>query len=342
MIDLKSLSEEDILTFIKDNGLPHYRSRQLLHWIYEKNITDINQITEFTKELREKLSESAYISHLKLITSEMSGDGTRKYLFELEDGKRIESVLIPDNDRLTLCISSQVGCALGCTFCLTGKSGFQRNMRACEITDQVLSVNRRITPRRITNIVFMGMGEPLLNLENVSGAIKLITGHIKISKRRITVSTAGIAPIIRQIGMAMPMVNLAVSLNAPNDKIRSRIMPINNTYNIKKLMKACRDFPLPSRRRITFEYVLIKDLNDSISDADELGKLLKDIPSKINLIPFNPTPGINLQSPEDSTITDFQNALIRKEITTLIRKSKGSDISAACGQLSGKYKKPRK
>ena len=188
----------------------------------------------------------------------------------------------------------------------------------------------------------MGMGEPLLNLENVSGAIKLITGHIKISKRRITVSTAGIAPIIRQIGMAMPMVNLAVSLNAPNDKIRSRIMPINNTYNIKKLMKACRDFPLPSRRRITFEYVLIKDLNDSISDADELGKLLKGIPSKINLIPFNPTPGINLQSPEDRTITDFQNALIRKEITTLIRKSKGSDISAACGQLSGKYKKPRK
>jgi 23S rRNA (adenine2503-C2)-methyltransferase len=341
MVDLKSLSEEELLTFTQNFGLPRYRGKQLLHWIYEKKATDIAQITELSKELRSELSNEAFISNLTLVRSETSGDGTAKYLFELEDRERIECVLIPDDDRLTLCISSQVGCALGCKFCVTGKTGFRRNLKAHEITDQVLSVGRLISPRRITNIVFMGMGEPLLNLDNVLSAIKIINRYIKISKRRITVSTAGIASKIKDLATDPPMVNLAISLNASNDKTRSLIMPINKKYNIKTLLDACRAFPLPKRRRITFEYVLLKDINDSIRDAEETARLLNGIPSKINLIPLNQVQGIKLERPDDSRVIAFQKKMIDKGLTAIIRKSKGSDISAACGQLSGKHRKQR-
>jgi 23S rRNA (adenine2503-C2)-methyltransferase len=338
MIDLKSLSEQELLAFVQDLGLPRYRSKQLLHWIYEKKTTDIAQITEFSKELRSKLSNKAYISSLSLEGSETSFDGTTKYLFALDDKEKIESVLIPDDNRLTLCVSSQVGCALGCQFCLTGKIGFIRNLRAHEITDQILSISRFISPQRITNIVFMGMGEPLLNLDNVLDAIHHINRYMKISKRRITVSTAGIAPKIQYLGAEPPTVNLAISLNASNDKIRSTIMPINKKYNIKTILDACRAFPLPKRRRITFEYVLLKDINDSVRHAEETAQLLDSIPSKINLIPLNEVPGLKLKRPDDSTVITFQKKLINKGLTAIIRKSKGADISAACGQLSGKHR----
>jgi 23S rRNA (adenine2503-C2)-methyltransferase len=338
MIDLKSLSEQELLAFVQDLGLPRYRSKQLLHWIYEKKTTDIAQITEFSKELRSKLSNKAYISSLTLEGSETSFDGTTKYLFALDDKEKIESVLIPDDNRLTLCVSSQVGCALGCQFCLTGKIGFIRNLRAHEITDQILSISRFISPQRITNIVFMGMGEPLLNLDNVLDAIHHINRYMKISKRRITVSTAGIAPKIQYLGAEPPTVNLAISLNASNDKIRSTIMPINKKYNIKTILDACRAFPLPKRRRITFEYVLLKDINDSVRHAEETAQLLDSIPSKINLIPLNEVPGLKLKRPDDSTVITFQKKLINKGLTAIIRKSKGADISAACGQLSGKHR----
>ncbi|MEE9524202.1 MAG: 23S rRNA (adenine(2503)-C(2))-methyltransferase RlmN [Thermodesulfovibrionales bacterium] len=339
MIDLKSLSEEEIFAFARDFDLPDYRGKQLLHWIYEKKVTDIAQISELSRELRAKLSNKAFISNLTLVVSETSIDGTTKYLFELEDGKMIESVFIPDDNRLTLCISSQAGCALGCKFCVTGKTSFRRNLKAHEITDQVLSVSRIISPQRITNVVFMGMGEPLLNLDNVLSAIKVINQYMKISKRRITVSTAGIAPKIKDLAADPPMVNLAISLNASNDITRSLIMPINKRYNIKTLLDACRAFPLPKRRRITFEYVLLKDINDSTGDAEETARLLNGIPSKINLIPLNEVQGIKLERPDDSRVIAFQKKMIDKGLTAIIRKSKGSDISAACGQLSGKHRK---
>ncbi|UCG78758.1 MAG: 23S rRNA (adenine(2503)-C(2))-methyltransferase RlmN [Nitrospirota bacterium] len=337
MIDLKSLSEEEIHRSMENEGLPKFRARQLLHWLYERNVSDIESITELSKELRSRLSRSYFISKPKLAREEVSQDGTSKYLFELSDGQDIESVLIPDGDRLTLCVSSQAGCYLKCAFCLTGKAGFRRDLKHYEITDQVLSVNNIIYPKRITNIVLMGMGEPLLNFDNVAKAVDLITKYVKISKRRITLSTAGIAKELNRIGRDMQMVNLAVSLNAPNDVTRSMLMPINRKYPLKDLIKACREFPLPTRRRITFEYIMIKDTNDSVKDAVDVVKLLKGIPSKVNLIPLNPVAGIMLERSSDRTIHEFQKILLKNNVTAIIRKSKGADISAACGQLRGKH-----
>jgi len=339
MINLKKLKEEEVMEFIRDIGLPEFRARQLLHWIYEKHAQHIEEITEFSRDLRRRLSEVAYISGLGLITSEESSDGTTKYLFELEDGERIESVLIPDEDRLTLCISSQVGCALGCRFCRTGMTGFRRNLDAFEITDQVLAVARRIKPGRITNIVFMGMGEPLLNIDNVRDAIVTINRFIGISRRKITVSTAGVAPALPRLADRIPQVNLAVSLNAPDDRTRSMLMPINRKYNLDRLMEACRRFPLPPRRRITFEYVMIRDVNDSLRDADRVARLVGRIPAKVNVIPYNETEDSEFRSPDPERVGAFQARLLSRGIAATVRKSRGADIMAACGQLTGSYEK---
>ena len=268
LTDLKSLDKSSLREFMKNEGLPAFRAGQLLHWMYEKNITGIGEITEFSKTLRENLSQKAFISTLRVKEMLTSRDGTEKYLFELDDGENfIESVLIPaDEDqanddqnqktktpRLTLCISSQAGCAAGCLFCLTGKLGLIRNLTSREIVEQVLSVQRHITPRKITNIVFMGMGEPLNNIENVADALRILTELVHFSKRRITVSTSGIVPGILKLPEMAPMVNLAVSLNAATDETRNHIMPINRRYGLSSLMQALRQFPVPSRGRITFE-----------------------------------------------------------------------------------------
>jgi 23S rRNA (adenine2503-C2)-methyltransferase len=282
-INLKSLTKQEVESFIKESGLPAFRAKQLLHWMYERYAQSLGDITEFSKDLRDKLSKKAYISNLELFGRQISKDGTEKFLFELQDGETIESVLIPDIDRLTLCISSQVGCAMGCSFCLTGKLGLIRNLKAHEIVDQIISVNRTIMPRQITNIVFMGMGEPLANFENVVDAVWRITDLMNISPRRITLSTAGIVPKILELSRKAPPVNLAISLNATTDKVRDYIMPLNKIYPIKALLDVCRKFPLPARRRITFEYVLLKDVNDSPEDARRLAELLRGIPSKVNL-----------------------------------------------------------
>ncbi|MGE5894492.1 MAG: 23S rRNA (adenine(2503)-C(2))-methyltransferase RlmN [bacterium] len=337
MIDLKSLSEASVFDLFREMGLPSFRARQLLHWLYERNITDIEKITEFSRELRDKLKSIAYISTPALLSSELSSDGTTKFLFQLDDGERIESVLIPDRDRLTLCVSSQVGCAMGCGFCLTGGIGFKRNLRSREITDQVLSVNRMIEPRTITNIVFMGMGEPLLNLEEVGAAIRIMTKYIRISRRHITVSTCGIAPKIRELGQMKPLVNLAVSLNAGDDATRSGIMPVNRKYPLKKLTAALKEFPRSPRQRITFEYVLLRGINDSDEQARKTVQLLSGIPSKVNLIPYNPAEGSGFRKPGMDRVLAFQEILSKAGITAIIRKSKGSDIAAACGQLSARY-----
>ena len=337
-IDLKSLSKDDVESFIKDAGLPSFRSRQILHWIYERYAQSLEEMTELSKKLREELAERAYISNLTLLNRLTSHDGTEKFLFGLEDGETIESVLIPDEERLTLCISSQVGCAMGCVFCLTGKSGLKRNLGPHEIIDQVISVNRMILPRRITNIVLMGMGKPLANFDNVVEALRRMTGVMVISPRRITLSTAGIVPRIAELGQLGLKVNLAISLNATTDSVRDVIMPINKTYPIKAVLDTCRKLPLQQTRKITFEYVMLKDINDSTADAKRLVRLLHGLQSKINLIPFNPYSDCEYERPDDIAVLLFQEILAKAEVTVIIRKSKGRDILAACGQLKARYK----
>lgn len=338
-INLKSLSKKELEAFVAGLNLPSFRTKQLTHWIYERYASSIEAVTEFSKELREKLSCRAYISNLELLKKERSNDGTEKFLFLLEDGESVESVLIPDKDRLTLCISSQVGCAMMCKFCLTGRLRLKRNLKAHEIVDQVIAANRLSGPGpgRITNIVFMGMGEPLENFDETVEALHRLTGLMKISKRRITLSTSGIVPRLRDLAAKAPAVNLAVSLNATTDGVRDRIMPINKKYPIKALLDACRKFPLEPRRRITFEYVMLDHVNDSPEDARRLTKLLKGIASKVNLIPFNPYEGSELRRPPDDRILEFQKILLDANMTVLIRKSKGPDILAACGQLKAAY-----
>lgn len=335
--DLKALTEEELKGFFQSLGEPPYRAGQLVHWIYQRGATSLAEITVFSKALREELSKRACISNLKLLKRQTSQDGTEKFLFGLQDGERIESVLIPEKDRLTLCISSQVGCALGCRFCLTGTIGFKRNLLAHEIVDQVIAVQRLIRPRRITNIVLMGMGEPLLNLENVSEALWRITRLIGISRRRITLSTAGVVPGIKRLPEMAPMVKLAVSLNGTTDEVRSMLMPINKRYPLSELLRALREFPLEPRARITFEYVLIRGVNDSPSDARRLIQLLSGIPSKVNLIPFNPHHGSNFESPSEEVIREFISVLENSPITVTMRRSRGRDISGACGQLKAEY-----
>lgn len=336
-INLKALSKQELESFIKESALPSFRTKQLLHWIYEKHVRSISDITELSKDLRERLAEKAFISNLELLERKASPDGTEKYLFGLEDGEGIESVLIPDEERLTLCISSQAGCAMGCSFCLTGTMGLKRNLQPHEIVDQIIAVSRLIEPRKITNIVFMGMGEPLANFDNVVEALRRITGGMKISPRRITLSTSGIAPKIPELAVKAPKVKLAVSLNATTDTVRDHIMPVNRTWPLKTLMEACRKAPLMARERITFEYVLLKDVNDTREDAKRLIHLLKGIQSKVNLIPFNPYPGSDFARPDEKSVLEFQNILLSAHITVIIRKSKGRDISAACGQLKAHY-----
>lgn len=335
--NLKAMTKQELDTFIKAAGLPAYRARQILHWIYERYAESIQDVTELSKELREKLAEQAYISTLAVLSRQRSSDGTEKFLFGLGDGESIESVLIPDEDRLTLCISSQVGCAMCCRFCLTGTMGLKRNLEAYEIVDQVIAVNRTIAPGRITNIVLMGMGEPLANFDNVVEALWRITELVKISAKRITLSTSGLAPKILELAHKGPKVKLAISLNAATDEVRDQLMPVNRTYPLKVLLDACRKFPLQAGRRITFEYVLLKGVNDSLEDARRLVELLKGIPSKINLIPFNPYPGAEFQRPDDQQVLAFQNILLAAHMTAIIRKSKGQDILAACGQLKARY-----
>ncbi len=347
-INLKALSKAAMEEFVKEQGLPAYRAKQILHWIYEKKAESIEDITEFSRELRRKLSDIAYISNLKLLKRQVSEDGTEKFLFGVEDAESIESVLIPDEDRHTLCISSQVGCAMSCGFCLTGGIGFKRNLKAHEIVDQIIAVSRLIkgdsgrgtkSPfRSITNIVFMGMGEPLLNLDEVVEALHRITELMGFSKRRITLSTCGIAPKITELYRRAPHVNLAVSLNAATDEVRNRLMSINKKYPIRVLLDACRRIHLSPRDRITFEYVMIDGMNDSLADAKRLVTLLRGIPSKVNLIPFNPFAGSRFKRPSDERVLAFQEILVRGKIYTFIRKSKGQDILAACGQLKANYK----
>ncbi|MBT0653615.1 23S rRNA (adenine(2503)-C(2))-methyltransferase RlmN [Geomobilimonas luticola] len=333
-VDLKNLTLADLEAFIAGQGKERFRARQIFKWIYQQGVTDFASMTNLSREFRAELAAAARVSDLQPEVVEVSTDGTRKYLFRLEDGARVESVLIPDEGRNTLCISSQVGCAMACEFCLTGTFRFTRNLTTAEIVNQVCSVKRDAD---IRNIVFMGMGEPLANLDNVVPAIKVLIDNdgLQFSNRRVTVSTSGLVPELDILGASVT-VNLAVSLNATTDELRDRIMPVNRRYPLKELLAACKRFPLPSRRYITFEYVLIRDLNDTLDDARRLVKLVSDIPCKINLIAFNEHEGCSFRAPTQEAIDRFHKYLLDKHFTVITRASRGGDISAACGQLKGR------
>lgn len=348
--NIKTINPDEWPSIFAGLGLKPYASKQVFQWLFKKGISSFEEMTNLSKEARKILSDNFDISSLKEITCQEARDGTKKYLFELEDGEKIEAVTIPaDDGRVTLCISSQVGCQLGCKFCRTADIGFKRDLCSSEIVDQVLHVStldRHVvrpgrTPRDdngITNIVFMGMGEPLNNYENVAGAIKILSSEdgLLVARRRITISTAGIVPGILRMAKDKLGVKLAVSLNATTDEVRRKMMPVAKLYSIDEILSACKEYVPPgSRWRTTFEYVMIDGINDSIGDAKRLVHLMSRLPSKVNLIPYNPFPESSFDKSKEEVLKQFYNYLYNKGIQVNIRASKGSDILAACGQLAG-------
>ena len=334
--NLLTLDEPALERFVQDLGWPKFRARQILRWLYQERARDIGRMTDLSKAERARLSATAVIDRITDCDVRRSNDGTRKFLLRLADGLVIESVLIPDADRLTLCLSTQVGCTLDCGFCLTGQMGLKRNLAAHEIVGQALAVLDRLGPgERLTNVVLMGMGEPLANFEAVADAVSRLTNTrwgLGIPARRITLSTAGLASRLRDV--AALGVNLAVSLNATTDAQRNRLMPaVNRLHPLNRLLAACRAYPLPPHRKLTFEYVLLAGENDSEEDARRLTKLLNGIRCKVNLIPFNPFPGSPYRRPADAGVLRFQAVLRKAGFDALIRKSKGRDVLGACGQL---------
>jgi 23S rRNA (adenine2503-C2)-methyltransferase len=342
-VDLKSLTYDDAVAFATSElGEPRFRGEQIFRWVHGRRARSFEAMTDLPVRLREKLAEHASICALEVAEVQRSTDGTRKLRLVTRDGRSIETVLIPDGDKLTQCISSQVGCALDCQFCATAKLGLMRNLDAGEIADQVYRALDFLAAeepdRRITNIVYMGMGEPLHNFAQVARSLELLTHEhgANLSHRRITVSTVGLVPGIRKLGALEVRPNLAVSLNASCDEVRDEIMPINKRFKIAELLAAVREFPLENRRRITFEYVLLAGVNDSIDDAVRLGKLLRPIRCKLNIIPFNPHPEAPYARPSADAIAAFQAEAKRQGLPTYLRTPRGDDIDAACGQLANR------
>jgi 23S rRNA (adenine2503-C2)-methyltransferase len=339
MRNLVGTTLEEITEWMTALNEPAYRARQIYAGVYGRLLRSWDSFTDLGKPLREKLKGSFSIEYPSIHKVFVSSDGTRRYLFELSPGQRIEAVYIPEEKRDTLCISTQIGCAVGCLFCATGRLPMQRNLWPGEIVGQVLALEAdRGTISKRLNIVIMGMGEPLNNYDNVMQSIRLMADDrgMSISPRRITLSTAGVVPGIRKLAEEPVIPNLAISLNATTDPVRDMLIPINKKWNIDALLESCRNFPLERRRRITFEYVLIDGMNDSVIDAHRLAKLLMGLKKKINLIPINPAASISLKPPDPERIMQFQNILISHHITANIRRPRGGDISAACGMLAAK------
>jgi len=338
-----SLGFEEIEALGAKLGWKRYRTAQVLAWVYKRYVTDIDAMTDLSKADRLRLSEAVTLSPLEIVSHQKSIDGTEKFLFALADGKQIETVLIRDDSRRTLCISSQVGCTLDCTFCLTALMGLKRNLRSDEILNQILTVQSLLPEdERISNIVLMGMGEPIANLSALQKALVWMISQtgFDLASRRVTVSTAGMIPQIEKLLDGPVDVNLSISLNATTDEVRDRLMPkVNRLYPLKELMAACRRFKLPPRRSITFEYVMFEGVNDSLEDAARLIVLTRGIRCKVNLIPFNHYPDALYQCSSEAAILRFQNHLLQAKVRTTIRKSKGQDILAACGQLKGQFTK---
>ena len=314
-------------------GASRYRGRQLATWIYRKGVVDLEAMTDLPKDFRGALASGAVVALPEVELETPSQDGSRKLVFRLDDGGRVSSVLMPDEGRVTLCLSTQVGCGYACAFCLTGTMGLARNLSAAEMIGQVLRAN---AVEHATHLVFMGMGEPLANYAEVVKTLRILTDAklgLGYSPRRITVSTVGLVTGIEKLGRENLKVNLAISLHAASDEIRARLMPVNRSWNLEALMAAVRRYPLAPRQRVFFEYVLLDGVNDSADDAQRLARLLRNLRAKVNLIPFNDWPGSEFRRPPLARILAFQSILLEAGITTTVRWSRGEDIGAACGQL---------
>jgi 23S rRNA (adenine2503-C2)-methyltransferase len=336
--NIKDLSFNEFEAYLRERKQPAYRARQVWQWLYQKRAASFAEMTNLSAVFREQLAADFSISRLAVERRADSADGTVKFLFRLADDRNIESVLIPEVKRLTLCISTQVGCGFGCAFCATALLGLKRNLHASEIVDQILEASRTLTEdRRITNVVLMGMGEPLANYGQTIKALSVMTNNswgIGISPRRITLSTVGLVPQIRKL-MDETNVSLAISLHAATDELRSQLLPVNRKYSLGQLMDCCRALPIPRRKRITFEYVLLRGVNDSAAAAHTLVELLRGVRCKINLIPFNPHHGSQYQRPETEKVEGFQQILSAHGLQVNVRRPRGDDIAAACGQLQG-------
>lgn len=362
---LQDLTQDDLVELLKPQcradkpRQAHFHARQIFQWVYQRHVTEWEKMTDLSKMLREWLVQNVKIARLEVAQHQRSTDGTQKFLWRLEDGNTIESVIIPadtdteadaetetepaaldptaSRERVTACISSQVGCAMGCRFCLTGTQGLTRNLKTHEIIAQVLELRMRAP---ISNIVFMGMGEPLHNVDNVIQACRILLDPVGLgfSKRKVTVSTSGLVTGIQKLGQSID-VSLAISLNSSYDEQRSSVMPVNKKWNIQALMDVCRQYPVGSHRRITFEYVLLGGVNDTLEDADRLVRIVRGLPAKINLICYNPHPGSDYKRPEDAHVRLFQKYLLDRNVVATLRQSRGRDILAACGQLKSSEKK---
>jgi 23S rRNA (adenine2503-C2)-methyltransferase len=337
--NLLDLDRKAMEAFFQALGHKSFHGRNVLKWIHKHGVTDFDAMTDLPKALRAILQEIAVVAVPPVVLEQPAADGTRKWLLELADGQRIESVLIPDGDRLTLCVSSQVGCALDCSFCSTARQGFNRNLSLGEIVAQVWVAWRR-AERPLTNVVLMGMGEPLANFEAVVGAMDVMQDDLAygLSKYRVTLSTSGIVPAIRRL-REVSDVSLAVSLHAPDNALRDQLVPINRKYPLEELLPACADYVAgDKRRKVTFEYVMLAGVNDGDAHAKALVRLLEGVPAKMNLIPFNPFPGSDYRTSPPERVEQFRQRLLRSGLMAMTRKTRGDDIDAACGQLVGRVR----
>ncbi|MGM0481830.1 MAG: bifunctional tRNA (adenosine(37)-C2)-methyltransferase TrmG/ribosomal RNA large subunit methyltransferase RlmN [Pseudomonadota bacterium] len=343
-VNLLNLNREQMKEFFSDIGEKPFRADQVMKWLYHFCVDDFDEMTNLNKTLRQKLKQLAEVRAPEVREQQQSSDGTIKFAMTLFDGQDVETVWIPERDRATLCVSSQVGCALECTFCSTGAQGFNRNLNVAEIIGQVWRVNQLLGAygktgiKPVTNVVMMGMGEPLLNLNNVVPALQLMLDDygFGLSKRRVTVSTSGVVPALDKLGEQLDVM-LAISLHAPDDELRNEIVPINKKYNIEEFLASSRRYVEKSKaqHKVTVEYVMLDHVNDSTDQAHALAHTLKDTPSKINLIPFNPFPGSDYGRSSNSRIDRFAKVLMEHGLTVMVRKTRGDDIDAACGQLVG-------
>ncbi|WP_432696501.1 23S rRNA (adenine(2503)-C(2))-methyltransferase RlmN [Marinobacterium sp. YM272] len=343
-VNLLGLSPSQLEAFFEQMGEKRFRATQVLKWIHQFGASSFEEMTNISKALRAKLSEVAEIREPEIVMEKFSKDGTRKWVIRMDGGSAIEMVLIPDGDRKTLCVSSQVGCSLDCSFCSTGKQGFNRDLSTAEIIGQLRVAIRSFGPfdpsgeRRVTNVVFMGMGEPLLNFDNVVAATELMMDDncYGLSKRRVTVSTSGVVPALDRL-REVSDVSLAVSLHAPTDELRNQLVPINRRYPIDVLIAACNRYlqGLNDKRVVTVEYTLIAGVNDQPEQARQLVKVLRKLPCKLNLIPFNPFPNSGYERPSDEAIAAFKQIMLNSNVLTTVRRTRGDDVDAACGQLVG-------
>jgi 23S rRNA (adenine2503-C2)-methyltransferase len=344
-VNLLDFDAEGLAAWFAEQGEKPFRARQVLRWIHRSGVAEFGAMTDIARSLREKLALEAVVAAPTVVSDKLSDDGTRKFLIDVGNGNAVETVFIPEDDRGTLCVSTQAGCALDCAFCSTGKQGFNRNLTVAEIIGQVWLANKALgavhgDERVISNVVLMGMGEPLANFENSVTALKLMLDDnaYGLSRRRVTVSTSGLVPVIDRLRDECP-VALAVSLHAPNDRLRDELVPINRKYPLKELMAACRRYlDKAPRDFITFEYVMLDGINDSDGHARELLRLVRDVPCKFNLIPFNPFPGSPFRRSPAERVRRFADILMQAGIVTTTRKTRGDDIDAACGQLAGQVR----